>query len=345
MGEKIVSKKNQLYSILFMLILMGITVIAIIKEYSIEHLIKVVSSVHPFYIISGILLMFFYAGCQGMNFYLVMDRLGHTVSYKNCIEYAYIGNYFNAITPGASGGQPAQIYYMSKDKIRIDLSAITIFLLIFVSQIVIIFMGGLCTLLRYQVLEQVPHWFLWLLLAGTGVMLALTAILVALMFSKVTMPFLMKLTLKLGKKLHVIKKTDEMQMKFDNLLLSYRVKAKIILKNPDLFVKVFIITVMQWIAYCMVAYLVYLSFGYRSYDFLDLMTGQSFINIAVSAVPLPGSVGVAEKAYLTVFGQFYSSQEVPSAMLLSRIINFYLPLLISYLVYIFAHHRIMKAQR
>lgn len=345
MSEKIVSKKNQLYSILFMLILMGITVIAIIKEYSIGHLIKVVGCVHPFYIISGILLMFFYAGCQGMNFYLVMDRLGHTVSYKNCIEYAYIGNYFNAITPGASGGQPAQVYYMSKDKIRIDLSAITIFLLIFVSQIVIIFMGGLCTLLRYQVLEQVPNWFLWLLLAGAGVMLVLTAILVALMFSKVTIPFLMKLTLKLGKKLHVIKKTDEIQMKFDNLMLSYRVKAKIILKNPDLFLKVFIITVMQWIAYCMVAYLVYLSFGYRSHDFLDLMTGQSFINIAVSAVPLPGSVGVAEKAYLTVFGQFYSSQEVPSAMLLSRIINFYLPLLISYLVYIFAHHRIMKAQR
>lgn len=345
MRDKIISKKNQIRSILVMTSLMAVTISVLLKEYSIEELVKVAGSVHLLYLITGIALMFYSAGCQAMNFYMIMHRLKQEVSYKNCIDYAYIGNYFSAITPGAWGGQPAQMYYMNKDKIYVDISAITIFLMVFVSQIVIVLMGGVFALLRFSILAKSARWFIWLLLAGTGVMLSLTAVLSALMFSRIVIPFLVDLVLKLGKKLHLFKKPEEIKEKFDLLIISYREKSRLIIKNPDLFLKVFVITVFQWIAYCLVSFLVYLSFGYRKSDCFDLMAGQSFINIAVAAVPLPGSVGIAEKAYLNVFGQFYQGDQLPSAMILSRIINFYFPLLISYVVYAFAHHRIMKEQR
>lgn len=345
MREKIVSKKNQMRSILFMTSLMAVTVAVVLKEYSIGELIKAVGNIHLFYLITGITLMFFYAGCQAMNFYMIMHRLRQAASYKNCIDYTYIGNYFSAITPGACGGQPAQMYYMNKDKIHVDISAITIFLMVFVSQIVIVLMGGVFAVLRFYIIAKSAHWFIWLLFAGVSVMLFLTAVLSALMFSRVIIPYLIDLALKLGVKLHLFKKPKEIKEKLDILIISYREKSRLIIKNPDLLLKVFVVSMFQWIAYCLVTYLVYLSFGYRKNDCLDLMAGQSFINIAVAAVPLPGSVGIAEKAYLNVFGQFYPGEQLPSAMILSRIINFYFPLLISYIVYAFAHHRIMKAQR
>ena len=345
MREKIVSKKNQMRSLLFMTSLMAVTVAVVLKEYSLGELMKAVGSVHLFYLITGIALMFFYAGCQALNFYMIMHRLRQPASYKNCIDYTYIGNYFGAITPGACGGQPAQMYYMNKDKIHVDISAITIFFMVFVSQIVIILMGGVFAVLRYYILAKSAHWFLYLLFAGAFFMLFLTAVLSALMFSRVIIPFLIDLALKLGIKLHLFKQPKEIKEKLDILIISYREKSRLIIKNPDLFLKVFVVSLFQWIAYCLVTYLVYLSFGYRKNDCLDLMAGQSFINIAVAAVPLPGSVGIAEKAYLNVFGQFYPGDQLPSAMILSRIINFYFPLLISYIVYAFAHHRIMKTQR
>lgn len=345
MREKIVSKKNQMRSILFMTSLMAVTVAFVLKEYSIWELIKVVGGVHLYYLITGIALMFFCAGCQALNFYMIMHRLRQAASYKNCIDYTYIGNYFSAITPGACGGQPAQMYYMNKDKIHVDISAITIFLMVFVSQIVVVLMGGVFAVLRFDILAKSAHWFIWLLFAGASVMLLLTAVLSAVMFSRVIIPFLLDLALKFGVKFHLFKKPKEIKEKLDILIISYREKSRLIIKNPDLFLKVFVVSMFQWIAYCLVAYLVYLSFGYRKNDCLDLMAGQAFINIAVAAVPLPGSVGIAEKAYLNVFGQFYPGEQLPSAMILSRIINFYFPLLISYIVYAFAHHRIMKAQR
>ncbi len=345
MREKIVNKKKQMRSIIFMTSLMAVTVVVVLKEYSIGELIKAVGSVHLFYLITGIALMFFYAGCQAMNFYMILHRLRQAASYKNCIDYSYIGNYFSAITPGAFGGQPAQMYYMNKDKIYIDISAITIFFMVFVSQIVIVLMGGVFAVLRFYILAKSAHWFIWLLFTGASIMLFLTAVLSALMFSRVIIPFLIDLALKLGVKLHLFKKPKEIKEKLDILIISYHEKSRLFIKNPDLFLKVFVVSMFQWIAYCLVTYLVYLSFGYRKNDCLDLMAGQSFINIAVAAVPLPGSVGIAEKAYLNVFGQFYPDGQLPSAMILSRIINFYFPLLISYIVYAFAHHRIMKAQR
>ncbi|WP_124067142.1 lysylphosphatidylglycerol synthase transmembrane domain-containing protein [Clostridium sp. E02] len=345
MREKIVSKKNQMRSILFITSLMAVTVTVVLKEYSIKELMKAVGRAHFFYLITGIALMFFCAGCQAMNFYIIMHRLRQAVSYKNCIDYTYIGNYFSAITPGACGGQPAQMYYMNKDKIHVDFSAITIFFMVFVSQIVVVLMGAVFAVLRFYILAKSAHWFIWILFAGASVMIFLTVALSALMFSRVIIPLLIDLALKLGVKLHLFKKPKEIKEKLDILIISYREKSRLILKNPDLFLKVFVVSIFQWSAYCLVAYLVYLSFGYRKYDCFDLMAGQSFINIAVAAVPLPGSVGIAEKAFLNMFGQFYSGEQLPSAMILSRIINFYFPLLISFIVYVFAHHRIRKEQR
>jgi glycosyltransferase 2 family protein len=344
MSEKVISKKNQLRSILLITGLMTVTVAVILKDYTINELVEAVRKVHPFYLLAGIGLMFLFIGCQAMNFSMIMSSLGQPSSFRYCIEYAYIGNYFGAITPGASGGQPAQIYYMNKDKIHIDISSITIFLMVFVSQIVIVLMGGVFVLLRFGMLERSADWFSYLLIAGSAVMLGLTGILFALMFSRRTVPFLVDLTFRFGKKIHVIKKPEEIQIKFDILIIAYREKARMILKHPSLYVKVFLVTVLQWVAYGMVSYLVYLSFGYRKADILDLMGGQAFINIAVAAVPLPGSVGIAEKSFLILFGQYYPANDLTSAMIIGRIINFYLPLLISFLVYIFAHHRMMKAK-
>ncbi len=345
MKEHVVSKKNQLRSLLVIIALMVITILVIFKDYSITEIIKVIKSIHPFYLIAGVGLMFLFAGCQALNFRLIMRALGSKAPMKYCIEYAYIGNYFGAITPGASGGQPAQIYYMNKDKIHVDISAITIFFMVFASQIVIVLMGGIFVITQKQIFLKSEYWFPYLLLAGALVMIGLTVILSALMFSKKVVPFLVNYALKLGEKLHWIKKPAIAKAKMDVLLIAYRDKAKLILKHPDLFVKVFIVTALQWISYCMVSYLVYLSFGYHQYNAFELMTGQAFINIAVAAVPLPGSVGIAEKSFLNLYGQFYPVKDLPSAMILSRITTFYLPLIISFLVYLLAHHRTGKVNR
>ncbi len=345
MGTNIVSRKNQVRSILFVVLLMTITIIVMLKEYRISEIARVIRDVHPFYLLAGILMMFVYVGCQALNLNLILKQLGRPASYLRCLGFAYVGTYFGAITPGASGAQPAQVYYMNKDRIHVDISAITVFFMVFASQIVMLAYGGLAAIFRFEYVSGYRAWMKYLIIAGAAVIAGLTLILVAVMFLGKTVPFLIKNALRLGERIKLIKNGAELKTRLDGLVVSYQDKSHYILKHPGLFVRVFLVALIQWMAYYMVSYLVYLSFGHRSADAIDLMAGQALISIAVVAIPLPGAVGIAENAFLHVFLRFYSADELPSAMVLTRVINFYLPLLIAFAVYMAVHFRAMGQKK
>ena len=38
--------------------------------------------------------------------------LGETQSFRQCLIYTFAGNFFSAITPAATGGQPMEVYLM-----------------------------------------------------------------------------------------------------------------------------------------------------------------------------------------------------------------------------------------
>jgi glycosyltransferase 2 family protein len=345
MGTQVVSRKNQIRSIIFIAILMTITIIVVLKEYSMMEIVQVIRSVHPFYLCAGLLMMFVNVGCLALNFKLILQRLGHPAGYARCIEYAYVGNYFGAITPGASGAQPSQIYYMNKDQIHIDISAITVFLMVFTSQIVMLVYGAVMAIARFDYVCNYKAWMKYLIIAGSAVILCLTLILTAIMFMGRAVPYIIKHALKLGVKVKLVKNKAEVRQKLDMLVAAYQGRAHYILKHPGMFIQAFFVSVVQWTAYYMVSYLVYLSFGHRSADVIDLMSGQVLINIAVVAIPLPGAVGISEKAFLQVFHRFYTMDELPSAMILTRVINFYLPLFIAFIVYMAMHFRMIRQNK
>ena len=98
----------------------------------------------------------------------------------------------------------------------------------------------------------------------------------------------------------------------------------------------------QMIAFCMVPAMVYYSLGNPPGQLADIMTCQSLLTISVSAVPLPGAEGVTQGGFLQVFNRFYDSSLLTSAMLINRVVSFYIPLALSFLVYLFTHIRTAK---
>ena len=61
-----------------------------------------------------------------------------------------VGFFFSCITPSASGGQPAQIYYMKKEKIPIPVSTLVLMIVTITYKLVLVVVG------------------LWLVLFGQG---------------------------------------------------------------------------------------------------------------------------------------------------------------------------------
>ena len=345
MNSKIVNKKNQIRSILFVMILMIVSVMVFLKDYTLRELVEVISTANPKFLMIASFFMLLFLLCQAINLTMILRTLGHQITVIRSMQYIFIGYYFGAITPVASGAQPAQIYYMNKDKVHLDLSMISLFYMLFVSQIVILILNAVFVLIRLPELLRLPIWMKYIYASGALYMFILIISLSALMFSKKLVPSLVHFGFKIAVKFRVIKKPDETKAKSEAMLLSYQEKAKLILSHPELFVRVAVITTVQWLVFYLISYMVYRSFGQNEHSGLELMTSQSMVNVSVAAIPLPGAVGVAEKAFLTKFSLYYDQYKLPLAMILNRIINFYLPFVLSFLLYLIIHFKIIRRSK
>ncbi len=84
-----------------------------------------------------------------MIIHYMMTSLGKKTKLHQCIRYSFIGFFYSCITPSASGGQPAQIYYMSKDGLDVSVSTLVLMIvtitykavLVLVGFVVLLFMG------------------------------------------------------------------------------------------------------------------------------------------------------------------------------------------------------------
>ena len=101
--------------------------------------------------------------------------------------------------------------------------------------------------------------------------------------------------------------------------------------------RTFVVLTIQRIAIIAVPYFVYRSFGFHGYSFIQIFTTQLLLTLSVEMLPLPGSVGASESAFLILFGPIFTEDQIYSAILLSRGISFYLMLLLAGLYIIGLH--------
>ncbi|BCJ93188.1 phosphatidylglycerol lysyltransferase [Anaerocolumna cellulosilytica] len=342
MNKQIMKTKKQVAGILILLVLIAFTFCIYLRDYSLQELFRALKQVNMVYLLAGLGAMFLFVLCEGMCIYLIVKELGYKTSFIRCFEYSNAGFYFSSITPSSSGGQPAQIYFMNKDNIPLSVSSITIFYVVYVYQIVMIvqgfIMGILCSGTAIQFIMKLKYLFLFGIIVNTAVIL----LLFGLMYSKKFVPALVSILVRIANKLPFFNKKAGIEKKLTSSLSSYHEKAMILRKHPRLFIKVFAVTMIQMIALNIVPSLVYLGFGNRADNFWDLITCQSLLTISVSAVPLPGAEGVSQSGFLQVFNIFFQKDTMILAMLIQRVLSFYVPLIISFLLYIFTQLRVIR---
>ena len=102
------------------------------------------------------------------------------------------------------------------------------------------------------------------------------------------------------------------------------------LKNhKNILIKVFLTTIIQFLFYHSIPYLIYLSFGLNEYGLITFIFMEAVLYISVSSLPFPGAIGISEGGFLTMFKMFFPTSILSSAMLISRGVSFYLFVIIT----------------
>ena len=106
------------YIVLFILLVL-VVIFIVLKGADIESVWKAMKNADPKWLTAGLGLAAVFNIAEGINLRKVLVSFGYRVSFKEAMKYAYIGYFFSSVTPSATGGQPLQLYAMSKDKIHV----------------------------------------------------------------------------------------------------------------------------------------------------------------------------------------------------------------------------------
>lgn len=336
--------KKKYLGCLFLVVMMAVTGAVLFRGQSMILLWDSLKQVKIPFLLGALCLMFGYVGCEAMCTRQILGRLGHRVSYRRCLGYSFVGFYVSSITPSATGGQPAQIYCMSQDRIPAAHGALNMMLIAACYQTATLIWGGGVLLLCPKGGEFGAGMGL-LLLYGAGMMILLTAGMGVVMFLPGLSRRICGGIMRILESLHLLKNPSVVREKLEHQLAEYARGAACVKANPGLALRVLALCIVQLGMLFSVPWMVYLAFGLKGHGWLQIAGLQALLTLAVSNLPLPGAVGPAEGGFVAAFTAVFGATMVTPAMLVSRGISFYVFLLISFIVSIFVHLRIQRQAR
>ena len=113
----------------------------LLRDISWSMLMDTLRKVNPIFIPLGFALMVCFVACEAINIRMILRQVGMRVPFFRCLRYSFVGFYFSSITPSASGGQPAQAYYMNKEGIPVSLSSLTLLVIVAIYQLVMMILS------------------------------------------------------------------------------------------------------------------------------------------------------------------------------------------------------------
>lgn len=246
------------------------------------------------------------------------------LSYKT----AAIGRYYDAITPLSTGGQPFQVYYLTKRGVKAS-SAISIPLAKYIiQQIVFTILSIVCIIGSVSFLKtdmsgvgstivSVACW------VGFGLNFAVVFATLLISTSKLGHKLVIGV-LKLLNKVRIVKDYDKYYAKLINIVEEYQRTIKFFAKSPKLLISVFFLSLVSIVAHYSVPFFIYCAFSltFEPTLWLEMIVISLMIDLAASFIPLPGGSGVPELSFTALFMASFGPATF-WALLLWRIITYY----------------------
>lgn len=342
--NKMKDKKKYIYSIVFFVILFVLTYWAIFKDNSITEIIEVFKDVNVLYIIIAFGLAGIFLVTNGIYMKKILKYLGYKISLWKGFVYSCIEFYFSGITPSSTGGQPAQMYYMRKDKVPLSASSIAVLLITAIYKLVLIVLGIFALIFNAKLI--ISNGTVFNIIFAFGMLMNFLIIFgcMFLMFSKKLVKKISKKIIKLLAKLRISKSPEKLLEKIERHLEDYAKGAKYIKENMGLSVKVFLLTLIQRVSMFSIGYFVYRAFGQSTYGYFDIMFIQVAIALAIDSLPFPGGIGISEVMLTMIYTKIFGEELGLPAMLLTRIVSYYFILLVSGITTMVNHINVMKKE-
>ena len=346
---------KNLFAYLFIIIVVGVLLWTGYNDFSSEEELPSWQQVwntlsdNWYFLLFALFALFGYYFFKGMKLSIMCKSMTGKWRLKTCMETAVLGIYYNNVTPFAVGGQPFEIYHLSKNGVHGGVASSLPISTYFLNQTAFVVIAFTCIFLYTNNTLGVPDELIGVLptllsvAAVIDLFFSLIMPLLLIMFS--LMPrFTSKLVaglLHLGNKLRLIKNPRKTALKTYKTVIHNSRCIKKLATKPTVFTSTFLLSFLEHLSGTSIAYFVLCFFGFNwgggILEWAQVIQLCVLINVAISFIPTPGNAGAADLSFYLLFktglglsGNTKVSGYAFPAMIAWRLFSFYSTIIIGF---------------
>ncbi len=290
----------------------------------------VIGNANWLWLVFAFLIMLAYSTLQSLSLHNIILEYHPKYKFTRTLQLILITHFFNGITPFSTGGQPLEIYLLSKDGIRATKGTNIIMQNFILYQLALVILGLLALFFNYQfhIFKDLPvmsSLILFGFIINTAVMVGIFIISFGTRFNK----FVVNVVIKLLAKLKIVKNKQKAIERWNERCDDFHEGATFLKENKMVCVKGFIYNFLSLVLLYSIPYFVFLAFHAGSnVNLLTTIVSSAYVMVIGAFVPIPGASGGIEYGFLQFFGTFIQGPVLSAVLLLWRFITYYLPMLL-----------------
>lgn len=313
------------------------------------------------YLLLALFCLFLAFFFKGLKITIMCKSMTGHFHFKTSMETGIIGIYYNNVTPLAVGGQPFEIYHLSKHGVHGGVASSIPIATFFLNQLAFVILGIISLIMFNCNTLGMPSWItgafspLFNVLAIIGLVCCIFVPTLVIVFS-----MLPKIGAKLvhgvvwiGSKLRIIKNPKEMTTKTIKTVVHNSRCIKKLASSPLVFSSTFLLSFLENISNSSIAFFVLKMFGFpNGQDLGGMSTFSEWLMVvqicfilfaAITFIPTPGNSGAADLSFYLLFEAGLAAGLTFPAMMVWRFVNFYLIIIIGFLFATFKKKADLKA--
>lgn len=321
--------KKQRWNIVFIVAAFVALVLTIVLTSDPEQMLHIIKNARLPFLGAALLCMVAYWLLESWMLGTMTSTLKKPLRFFQVLRVSMVGQLFNQITPFSSGGQPIQAYYLCRYQVPLGSASSILLMKFIIYQTVLAIYSLILLIFQFPFFLGRVSGFGALIVIGFLINLAVVVLLYCVgYFPGGTRRFLLWV-LELLCKIHIVKNRDKYTRKIEEEMDKFHEDFKGFQGHTKEILRLILLSFLQLTVFFLVPFCVCMALNAGQVNLFTVLGAAAFVLLISSFVPLPGASGGAEGSFYLLFGIFFTQPGgVPMAILLWRMLTFYLPILV-----------------
>ncbi|MBE0600874.1 MAG: flippase-like domain-containing protein, partial [Firmicutes bacterium] len=338
--------KRKLFSFLFIAATLGLIVIIAFSNSDLTNAWEALFALKTEWLFCAFLGWLGYMLFDMLGLHYFLRKQKYPISLGFATYVTLLGFYYSNITPGSSGGQPMQVYYLSKRKIPVPIATSALSIKFLSLQIMVVVMSTVLWAVNTGYInQQLASGAKWFIYIGYGINFISIPLILLVALHRPLVQAIILFFVRVGAKMRIIKRPEERIVRIDAGMDMYHMSILRLMKYPRRIIGQMVFAALSLLSLMSIPLSVYHAFGLSGTHWYELLALSFLLFISASYTPLPGASGAQEGGFLIFFAGAFTQGTIGLALLVWRFFSYYLFLLVGALISIIGSIRGHRATK